>query len=178
LYIREATESDLKDVLFIESEAFGRNEEAQLVKELLDDPSAKPVLSLLAYKHNRAVGHILFTRARLTNIEETLSSVILAPLAVLPGVQKQGIGGQLIHQGLKQLNEAGTDLVFVLGHPEYYPRYGFEPAGRLGFEAPYPIPNKHENAWMVQALRPGLIGSISGKVVCADALNKPEHWRE
>ena len=168
----------MSDVLFVESEAFGRDEEARLVKELLADPSAEPVLSLLAFKDNRAVGHILFTRAHLTNIEETLSSVILAPLAVVPDVQKQGIGGQLIHQGLKQLNEAGTDLVFVLGHPEYYPRYGFEPAGHRGFEAPYPIPDKHADAWMVQALRPGLIGTVSGKVVCADALNKPEHWRE
>jgi putative acetyltransferase len=178
MLIREASASDLSDVLCVESEAFGRDEEARLVRELLADPSAKPVLSLLAYKHNRAVGHILFTRAQLADSEETLSSVILAPLAVVPGVQKQGIGGQLIHQGLKHLNEAGTDLVFVLGHPEYYPRYGFEPAGRLGFEAPYPIPDKHANAWMVQALRPGLIGSVSGRVLCADAMNKPEYWRE
>lgn len=168
----------MSDVLFVESEAFGRDEEARLVKELLADPSAKPVLSLLAFKDNRAVGHILFTRARLTNIEDTESSVILAPLAVVPEVQKQGVGGKLINQGLKLLSEAGTDLVFVLGHPEYYPRYGFKPASHLGFEAPYPIPDKHTNAWMVQALRPGLIGSISGKVVCADAMNKPEYWRE
>lgn len=178
LYIREATESDLKDVLFIEREAFGRDEEAELVKELLDDPSAKPVLSLLAFIDNRAVGHILFTRTRLTNVEQNVSSVILAPLAVVPEVQKQGVGGKLINQGLKLLSETGTDLVFVLGHPEYYPRFGFQAAGHLGFEAPYPIPDKHADAWMVQALRPGLIGSVSGKVVCADALNKPEHWRE
>ena len=178
LYIREATESDLSDVLFIENEAFGQDKEAQLVKELLDDPSAKPVLSLLAFKENRAVGHILFTRARLKNIEDTVSSVILAPLAVVPEVQKQGIGGKLIYRGLDLLSEAGNDLVFVLGHPEYYPRYGFKPAGHLGFEAPYPIPDKHADAWMVHALRPGLIGAMRGKVVCADVLNKPEHWRE
>lgn len=178
MHIREATESDLSDVLFIESEAFGHDKEAELVKGLLDDPSAKPVLSLLAFKDDRAVGHILFTRARLTKTEDTASIVILAPLSVVPKVQKQGVGGKLIEHGLKLLSEAGTGLMFVLGHPEYYPRYGFKPAGHLGFEAPYPIPDKHANAWMVRALRPGLIGSLSGKVVCADTLNRPEHWRE
>jgi len=69
-------------------------------------------------------------------------------------------------------------MVFVLGHPAYYPRYGFKPAGHLGFEAPFSIPNEHADAWMVQALRPGIIDSFIGKVICADALNKPEHWRE
>ncbi len=65
----------------------------------------------------------------------------------------------------------------MLGHPEYYPPYGFKPAGHLGFEAPYPIPDEHAGAWMVQTLRSGVIGTVSGKVICADALNKLEHWR-
>ena len=66
----------------------------------------------------------------------------------------------------------------MLGHPWYYPRHGFTPAGILGFEAPFPIPEKDADAWMVQELRSGIIGTVSGKVVCCDALNKPEHWRE
>jgi putative acetyltransferase len=69
-------------------------------------------------------------------------------------------------------------LVFVLGHPDYYPRHGFEPAGPQGLDAPYPIPAAHEDAWMVLALRPGVIGKLRGRVVCADALDKPEYWRE
>ncbi len=76
------------------------------------------------------------------------------------------------------MSESGVELVFVLGHPDYYPRHGFKPAGALGFEAPYPIPDKNANAWMVQELRTGAIDSVSGKVICADALNQPEHWRE
>jgi putative acetyltransferase len=99
-------------------------------------------------------------------------------LAVVPDAQNQAIGGKLIGRGLDLLRESGVDLVFVLGHPEYYPRHGFKPAGRLAFEAPYPIPDKNANAWMVQALRPDVIGSVSGKMICADALNKPELWRE
>ena len=68
--------------------------------------------------------------------------------------------------------------MFVLGHPEYYPRYGFVSAGKLGFEATYPIPEKVADAWMVQELQPGIIGKIKGKVLCAKALDAPEYWRE
>ena len=64
---------------------------------------------------------------------------ILAPLAVVPDAQGQGIGGALIEHGLSLLQRSGVGLVFVLGHPGYYPRHGFEPAGRLGFDAPFPI---------------------------------------
>jgi putative acetyltransferase len=70
----------------------------------------------------------------------------------------------------------GVELVFVLGHPSYYPRHGFEPAIRLGLMAQYPI--SPEEAWMVRALRPGVIGQVRGTVVAADAMNRPEYWRE
>jgi len=178
MQIREATDSDLNDVLLVERLAFGQDKEAELVRFLLSDPSAQPFLSLLAFKGDKSVGHILFTTARLTKTQKTASISILAPLAIVPDVQKQGIGGRLIERGLQLLSKSGVDLVFVLGHPEYYPRYGFKPAGCLGFKAPYAIPDEHADAWMVQALRPGVIGSVSGAIMCADALNKPEYWRE
>jgi putative acetyltransferase len=178
LKIRNTTGADLNDVLHVESQAFGHEKEAELVNGLLSDPSATPLLSLLAFNDRQAVGHILFTRVRLSDTQDTASAVILAPLAVIPDAQGQGIGGKLIEEGLRLLSETGVELVFVLGHPEYYPRHGFKPAGSLGFDAPYPIPEEHADAWMVQELRPGVIGSVRGKVVCADILNQPEHWRE
>ena len=178
MIIREATGSDLEDVLNVEKEAFGYDKEANLVRDLLSDPSARPLYSLIAFRDDKAVGHILFTSARLENMQEGASLSILAPLAVIPGFQKQGIGGRLIERGLRHLAASGVDLVFVLGHPDYYPRFGFKPAGARGFEAPYPIPEKHADAWMVQELHKGVIGSVSGKVRCADMLDKPEHWRE
>lgn len=174
--IRESSDSDLNDVLFVEREAFGEDDEAELVRDLLEDPSAKPLFSLLAFQGDRPVGHILFTKVRLTNSSQ--KAAILAPLAVVPDSQKQGIGGKLIEEGLELLSKSGVELVFVLGHPEYYPRHGFQPAGCLGFEASYPIPEEHADAWMVRALSPGVIGSVRGKVICADALNKPEYWLE
>ncbi|MCP3921409.1 MAG: N-acetyltransferase [Desulfobacterales bacterium] len=175
--IREAKDSDINEVLSVEKLAFGYDKEAKLVSDLLGDESAKPTLSLLAFDGDKAIGHILFTKVILSGKNDTPMS-ILAPLAVLPENQKQGVGGKLIEKGLEILKESGVDLVFVLGHPEYYPKFGFNPAGELGFEAPYHIPPECAEAWMVQELRPGVIGSVKGKVQCSDELNKPEHWRE
>ena len=182
MYIRESAEADLNEVLRIEREAFGYDKEAELVRELLTDPTAKPNLSLLAFEgdnnENKPIGHILFTAARLEETEDEAAVALLAPLAVVPDSQNRGVGGALIRHGLKQLTQSGVDLVFVLGHPDYYPRHGFRPAGERGFTAPYPIPEQHAGAWMVQELRPGIIGKVSGLVRCAEMLDKPEHWRE
>ena len=177
MIIREALESDLKDVLFVERTAFGSEEEANLVRDLIADTSAQPIVSLLAYEENQAVGHILFTKAQLEQ-QPNRSVYILAPLAVVPEYQKKGIGKKLTEDGLSLLSDSGVDLVFVLGHPEYYPRFGFRPAGNDGFDAPYPIAQKNSDAWMVKALQPNIIGNIGGKVVCANKLDKPEYWRE
>jgi putative acetyltransferase len=174
--IAEASAADLADVLFVEREAFGEDDEANLVVDLINDPSARPLLSLLAWDGERPVGHILFTTARLEGAPRDVSVAILAPLAVVPEAQRQGIGGSLIEHGIKRLGESGVELVFVLGHPGYYPRYGFEPASSLGLAAPYPI--SPEDAWMVRALRPGVIGCVRGTIACAEAMSGPECWRE
>ena len=178
MHIRKATEADLAHVLSVESAAFGYDKEAGLTRDLLKDPTALPALSLLAFEGDRAVGHILFTALGIEGGPSPAPMAILAPLAVIPEFQNTGVGGRLIEEGLRLLSESGVGLVFVLGHPGYYPRHGFRTAGRLGFEAPYPIPEKDADAWMVQELRPGLIGSFSGKLRCAEALDRPEHWRE
>ena len=178
--VRAATERDLPDILRIHKGAFPDEPVDALVADLLKDPSARPTVSLIAIAGDRPVGHILFSKLRLAGSgqDDAVSLSILAPLAVLPEVQNKGVGGRLIEAGLKQLREAGVDLVLVLGHPDYYPRHGFAPAGALGLEAPYPILEKNAGAWMVRALRPGLLGSVRGRVLCADALDKPELWRE
>ena len=177
MFIRKALSSDLPSVLSVERAAFGSDEEANVVNDLLCDPSAKPLVSLLAFQADRPVGHILFTTARLEP-EAQLSISILAPLAVAPDFQKQGIGGKLIEYGMRVLSRSSVELVFVLGYPEYYGRYGFKPAGILGFDAPCHIPAKNADAWMVKSLLPGDIGAFGGKVICANKLKKPEYWRE
>jgi len=176
LRVVEASASDLEDVLEVERLAFGGGEVADLVRDLVDDPSARPLLSLLAWEGSRPVGHIMFTAARLQGARDDVTVSILAPLAVVPDAQREGVGSRLIQHGVRRLIESGVDLVFVLGHPGYYPRHRFEPASRLGLIAPYPI--SPEEAWMVRALRPGVLGRVRGAVACADALDRPEHWRE
>jgi len=175
MFIREAFDSDLDAVMEVERAAFGSDEEAGLVADLLVDSSAMPYASLLAFDEERAVGHILFTKADLMP-SSPLTISILAPLAVIPGEQKKGIGGALIEHGLKALSESGVDLVFVLGHPGYYPRFGFEPAGKLGYDRPYLLQEKTPDAWMVKPLRQGIIGRYKGTVTVADTLDKPEYW--
>lgn len=174
--IVEARASDIDVVLEVERVAFGEDDVASLVRNLADDPSARPLLSLLAYVGDRPVGHIMFTAARLQGAQDATPVSLLAPLAVVPDAQRQGVGGRLIEHGVRRLSESGVGLVFVLGHPGYYPRHQFEPAMPLGLTAPYPI--SPEEAWMVRELRPGILGRVRGTVVCADALSKPEHWRE
>lgn len=177
MYIRKSDDSENRDVFAVEVAAFGSDVEANLVMDLLTDPSAKPCLSLLAFESDNAVGHILFTKVFLEP-DVALSATILAPMAVLPEYQGRGIGGKLIEEGCSMLAGAGVDLVFVLGYPDYYSRFGFEPAGKQGFDAPYPIPEKDADAWMVKALTPGVLRPRKAKVVCADTLMKPEYWRE
>lgn len=177
MIIREALDADMGDVLAVHRAAFGSDAEAKLVNDLLKDTSAGPVVSLLALEKDEAVGHVLFSRARLEPAA-ALSVCILAPLAVVPQSQKGGIGAALVEKGLKTLSAAGVQLVFVLGHPAYYPRFGFRPAGALGFEATYPILEKNADAWMVRELAPDILGSCSGKVICADTMNRQEYWVE
>ena len=179
LHIRETKKSDFHDIMEVEKNAFGQENEAELVHQLLEDKSAKPVISLLAFYENEAVGHILFTRATIEGNEDSPLVYLLAPLAVKPEFQGQGIGGMLIREGLERLKEMGVEMVFVLGHEGYYAKYGFVPgAAGLGYSAPYPIPVEHADAWMVKALFLQEMSKIKGKVVCADSLNKPEYWRE
>ncbi|MEC4894626.1 MAG: N-acetyltransferase [Oscillatoria sp. PMC 1051.18] len=184
--IRQSTQIDIPTITQIHFQAFGEaegREIAELVTKLFDDRTAAPLLSLVAEEKGELFGHILFSKTTIvaTGVQTTVESVssrILAPLAVIPRLQKRGIGKKLIHEGLKQLRESGVELVFVLGHPGYYPRFGFVPAGNLGFEAPYPIPEEHTNAWMVQGLLEGVIERIQGKVQCSRVLNQPQYWQE
>lgn len=181
MHIRKSINSDKLSIEKIHIKAFGEEkgpEIAKLTLDLLEDPTAKPLLSLVAEENQKLLGHVLFTKATISQMPENFSIQILAPLAILPEEQNKGIGGKLINEGLKILKESGVDLVFVLGHPQYYPKHGFNPAGILGYEAPYPIPDEVADAWMVQEISPGIIGTIKGKVKCSEILDQPQHWRE
>ena len=180
-HIRKAVDADIQAISTLAMSSFGTSEGpeiVQLIGDLLVDVTARPVLSLVAIVDGRVVGHVLFSTVRLKPPGQDVSAALLAPLAVHPECQSQGIGSQLVAAGIEQLSDAGVDLVFVLGHPAYYPRFGFFEAGIKGFEAPYPIPEKNAAAWMMRELHPGVIGSTRGQGTCADALADPKYWRE
>lgn len=179
IQIRETTDADFSDIMEVEKDAFGYDKEANLVEQLLSDKSAEPIVSLLAFNQGKAIGHVLFTRVLIGEEMSSPLAHILAPLAVKPEFQKQGIGGLLIAEGIKRLKAIGSEMLFVLGHPEYYPRFGFKrDAELLGFPAPYPIPSEDAGAWMVMALAEKGLSKYFGKIRCADKLDKPEHWKE
>jgi len=176
--IRKATDDDLGAVLDVERRAFGHDTEADLVKDLLADTSAAPRLSLLAVEDGRPVGHVLFTAVAVDGGERPVRASILAPLAVVPEAQGRGFGSRLVEDGLDRLAGSGVALVFVLGDPSYYGRFGFAPAGRRGLAAPQELPPAYVEAWMVKTIGEADVASISGTVRCAEALSRPELWRE
>lgn len=181
LVIRETTSDDLPAIAAIPRAAFGGGTEAELTAALLGDPTAQPVVSLLALYGTNPAGHILFTRCRLDpdDLSDKPRLYLLAPLAVVPEYRKLGIGSLLIARGLELLHRRGTELVFVLGHPEYYARHGFLPdAAGAGYPPPYPIPADRADCWMVRTLSERGLRGAGGRVVCADRLLHPEYWRE
>lgn len=179
--IRHSTDADRNAIDDIHANAFGHDqgpEIVELIADLFNDATAEPVLSLIADVDGVAAGHILFTMAIIESDRADISARILAPLAVKQAFQRTGIGTALVKAGLIQLTDAGVGLVFVLGDPAYYSRLAFRPAGGLGLTAPHPLPAEHADAWMVQPLRTGILGTVTGSVRCADVLNDPRHWIE
>ncbi|OUD16188.1 GNAT family N-acetyltransferase [Thioflexithrix psekupsensis] len=178
--VRQATALDNAAICQVMLSAFGASEGEEIVQlftQLQPDITAQPMLSLVAVEEEHIVGHILFTAAHIVPVT-SMRAALLAPLAVHPARQNQGIGGQLITTGLALLLRQGVDVVFVLGYPAYYQKYGFIPAGEKGLSAPHPILPKNAGAWMVQALRSGVIGEVRGQVHCAEAIRDPKYWQE
>lgn len=179
--IRLSNDADREAINDVQISAFGDEEGpviAELVEGLLDDRTARPLLSLVAEQDGQLVGHVLFTAVNVEPGNTDVSAQILAPLAVSKEHQGGGVGGALVRDGLRRLADGGVQLVFVLGHPGYYPRFGFRPAGALGLDAPYPIPPKNADAWMVTQLQRGVLGKVRGKIRCAAVLDEPQHWVE
>lgn len=171
-HIRVATAADTDALLRVERQAFGGDAEADLVVALMAGEAYVPDLNLVAEDNGEIVGHVLFTRADASDV----SAALLAPLAVAPERQNSGIGSALASAGLKAAREGGFGLSLVLGHPAFYPRFGYVPAIPLGIEPPYPV--DPPEAWMVLELVPGAAGRARGVVRVADELMDPVMWRE
>jgi putative acetyltransferase len=117
------------------------------------------LLSLVAVADEQIVGHVLFSPVTVGADREKVLGMGLGPMAVLPGHQRQGVGTQLIEYGINKLRIDGCPFIIVLGHPEYYPRFGFEPANRHGIRSEWQVP---DNAFMVFVLDQSKMQGVTG----------------
>jgi putative acetyltransferase len=147
--------------------AFGQPNEANLVEALR--VAASPLVSLVAENEGEIVGHILFSPVSIESEDGPWAAMGLAPLAVRPEHQRSGIGGKLIQAGLRACHDLGHDLIFVLGHSDYYPRYGFKTAKTLDFTCEYPVPDE---VFMVAELTPQAARGRRGLVKYHPAFSK------
>ncbi|MDI6025522.1 N-acetyltransferase [Corticibacterium sp. UT-5YL-CI-8] len=160
LLIREATEVDRQAIRAVEIRAFGRNDEADLVERIVGN--GDEVLELVAVKGSGIVGHILFSRLLVETKNRGTSAVALAPLAVDPDHQCQGVGGALIEDGHRLLRLAGETLSVVLGDPAYYGRFGYSHERAAGFDSDY-------QGEALQALAWGSTAPTAGQLIYAAA---------
>ncbi|HLL77770.1 MAG TPA: N-acetyltransferase [Pyrinomonadaceae bacterium] len=157
--VRSEQAGDIDAVRRVNELAFGRPEEAALVEALRR--AADPHVSLVAADGNRVVGHIFFSPVTIESGESTSAAMGLAPMAVVPEYQRRGVGSLLVREGLEECRRAGCDAVVVLGHPEYYPRFGFRPASRFGLRCEYTVPDE---AFVALELVPGALAGRRGLV--------------
>jgi putative acetyltransferase len=160
LILREESEADRTAVRAVNLAAFGQSEEADLVERL--NAEVFPRLSLVAMEEGGLVGHLLFTPVTLEDDEAPLTGMGLAPMAVDPPHQGRGIGSALVREGLQRLRQSGCPYVAVLGHPGYYPRFGFEPASHYGIQCQWEgVPDE---VFMLLPLNPTALRSRKGVV--------------
>lgn len=136
LTVRNEAPSDHADIRRINRVTFDGPDEADLVDALRTNcPDA---LSLVATDEGTTVGHILFSPVTLITEDGESPGVGLAPMSVVPERQREGIGTQLVEAGLHELRSHGVSFVVVLGHPDYYPRFGFTPTAQFGIRSEFP----------------------------------------
>jgi putative acetyltransferase len=161
LSIRPETPEDVPAVFAVNRDAFGTEVEARLVDTLRSSPGFIPALSMVAEHDGQIVGHILFSPIVIHTSGGDRSALALAPMAVAPAFQSRGIGSELVRAGLKRGRELGHERVIVVGHAEYYPRFGFRPASRWGIRAPFELADE---VFMACELAPGALAGCAGVV--------------
>lgn len=158
LQIRSEAPKDADAIRRVNEAAFGQPAEARLVDALRD--AADPFISLVAEDAGEIVGHICFTPVEVERPDGSSAVILgLAPMAVVPERQNQGIGSRLVQAGVDECRQRGFRAVVVLGHPEYYPRFGFEPAARRGLASEYDVP---EPVFMLLELVEGAAAELQG----------------
>lgn len=158
--IRKENENDYKTIydlvkLAFQNEPHSDGDEQDLVEKLRTGDSYIPELSLVAECNGEIVGHIMFTKAK---IEENVV-LVLAPLAIIPEYQRKGIGGKLIEEGHKIAKNMGYTAIFLTGHSEYYPKFGYERASEYGISLSIEVP---DNCFLVHELKKDSLNNLKG----------------
>jgi putative acetyltransferase len=159
VHVRPETSADRPAIHSLVAAAFGQPAEADLIDALRDNGGV--TLSLVAERDGEIVGHILFSPVTVESDGGGFAALGLAPMAVAPSCQRQGIGSRLIWAALEECRRAGHEVVVVLGHPEYYPRFGFVPSKSLGIRYVDEVP---DDVFMVLELRAGALAGRGGVV--------------
>ena len=155
--IRPEKSEDTAVIHQLNEQAFGRAAEANLVAALRRN--GKALLSLVADDNGRVVGHILFSEVVIESAENCLKGVGLAPMAVSPERQNESIGSRLVEAGLAHCRNAGYPFVVVLGHPKFYPRFGFVPASQFGLKSEYDVPDE---VFLIIEIEKGSLAGFAG----------------
>ena len=159
LTIRPEFPEDQVSIHYVNQNAFGRNQEADLVDKLRK--RGLLTVSLVAVLDNTIIGHIAFSPVEIASDKSSFGALTLAPVAVLPAHQNKGIGSQLVIAGLDKCRRLGHEIIVLAGHPNYYPRFGFVGAYAKGIECEFGVPDE---AWMIAELKQGALAGRQGKV--------------
>jgi putative acetyltransferase len=152
--IRDEQPADVDAIREVNRQAFAQDVEGRIVDALRDGGAV--VLSLVAVADGQVVGHILFSPLTVGST----AGAALGPMAVLPAYQRRGLGRQLVEAGIGRLRDSGCPFIVVIGHPEFYPRFGFQPAAAHGLTCEWDVPSE---AFMVNILDPRVAGSLRGR---------------
>lgn len=152
--IREERPGDIAAIRDVNRRAFGQDQEGNIVDALRSNEAA--LLSLVATVDGRVVGHIMYSPASLGG---EVMGAALGPMSVLPEHQRQGIGSRLVEAGNRKLRDRGCPFIVVVGHADYYPRFGFEPARAHGIECEWEVP---DDVFMVLALDREKLRGVTG----------------
>jgi putative acetyltransferase len=155
--VREEQAADAAQIRNVNEAGFEGSDEADLVDKLQKEGVV--LLSLVAELDNQIIGHILFSRMTVETERGPVAAVSLAPMAVLPDHQGRGVGGQLVRRGIAALRERGERIVIVLGHKEYYPRFGFTAEKARDLDSPFP-----PESFMALELVEGALTGVRGTV--------------
>ncbi|GAB4241589.1 MAG: N-acetyltransferase [Stanieria sp.] len=166
LIIRAETLLDYESISRVNNLAFGQETEAKFIDKIRNSEHYIPTLSLLAELEHQIIGYIMFSWIDLI-AEKTIKVLALAPLAVLPKYQNQGVGSTLVNEGLSVADNYNIPLVIVLGHPNFYAKFGFEPSVNYNIASPFDAPKE---VFMVKLLKSYQRGTC-GQVVYPSAFN-------